>query len=416
MSCPGCRESAKFVGYRETSATTLAGGVKYARAYYHCDHCHRGWFLTDEEMGMEQKQTPGCREVVSLTGNLEPFAEAAERLLVKLTGLKLSASTVRRVTEAVGDDVAERRAAGETLEPLMPWGWERDADGQRVAYVGLDATAVPQQGPAGKKAEGRMPWVGSVFNPQPIRERDLCRKTDPAEASLPSVSTNKVPPLDAASVGDRKRPRMWPTRYVSGVMTLDEIGRQLRHECQAVGIADADVVIGLTDGGNGLETCLVETVLSGLARETVLILDFFHASEHLREFAKLWQANEVSRHEHVAAWCHMLKHEGGDKLLATLESLDLTRHNAEIRDAHRILTSYVRKNLHRMNYPKYIARGWQIGSGEIESACKGVVNRRLKGPGMRWCLPGTTSLCQLRALYKSEPRLWQAYWNRTTPA
>jgi hypothetical protein len=50
-------------------------------------------------------------------------------------------------------------------------------------------------------------------------------------------------------------------------MTLEEIGRQLRCECEAVGIADADVVIGMTDGGNGLETCLVETVLSGLALE-----------------------------------------------------------------------------------------------------------------------------------------------------
>lgn len=407
--------------YRPTSATTLAGSVRYSRAYYHCDHCHQGWFLTDEEMGIEQKQTPGCREVVSLTGNLEPFAEAAERLLVKLTGLNVSASKVRRVTEAVGEDVAERRAEGETLGPATPWDWERDANGQRVAYVGLDATAVPQQGPAGKKAEGRMPWVGSVFNPQPIRERESCLTTNTAEASVPGVSINKSPenkspPVEACSVEDRKRPRVWPTRYVSGVMTLDEIGQQLRHECQAVGIAHADVVIGLTDGGNGLESCLVDTVLSGLARETVLILDFFHASEHLRDFAQLWLPNETARHEHVATWCHQLKHEGGEALLRSLESLDLTWQKPEIQDAHRLLTGYVRKNLHRMDYPKYLARGWQIGSGEIESACKGVVNRRLKGPGMRWCLPGTTSLCQLRALYKSEPCLWQAYWNRTTPA
>jgi hypothetical protein len=69
-----------------------------------------------------------------------------------------------------------------------------------------------------------------------------------------------------------------------------------------------------------------------------------------------------------------------------------------------------------MDYPTYVANGWQIGSGEIESACKGVVNRRLKGPGMRWHLPGTTALCQLRALYKSEPILWQHYWIRTAPA
>lgn len=50
-----------------------------------------------------------------------------------------------------------------------------------------------------------------------------------------------------------------------------------------------------------------------------------------------------------------------------------------------------------MNYPEYLARGGKIGSGEIESACK--------GSGMHWCLPGTTSLCQLRPLQKRIPPL-----------
>lgn len=402
MTCPHCHESAKFVDYRGTSATTLAGRVQYARAYYHCDHCHAGWFPTDEEMGIEHKQTPGCREVVSLTGDLEPFAEAAERMLTKLTGLNLSASTVRRVTEAVGEEVAVRRAAGETLGPATPWEWHRDARGQRVAYVGLDATAVPQQGPHGKKAEGRMPWVGSVFNPVPMHERQ-------------AHSSDTKSSADSAEHRP-SRPRVWPTRYVCGVMSLEEIGRQLRGECQAVGIAHAEVVIGLTDGGHGLETCLVETALSGLAREIVLILDFFHATEHVREFAKVWLPDETVRREQVGQWCHTLKHQGGTVLLAELESLPVTSRSAEVVEAHRQLTNYVRNNQHRMNYPEYLARGWEIGSGEIESACKGVVNHRLKGPGMRWCLPGTTSLCQLRALYKSESILWQNFWSRTAPA
>ena len=78
-------------------------------------------------------------------------------------------------------------------------------------------------------------------------------------------------------------------------MSLAEIGKQLRAECVAVGIAQADVVLALTDGGNGLEACLVETVLTGLAREIVPILDFFHATEHLREFAKTWLPDEATR-------------------------------------------------------------------------------------------------------------------------
>ncbi|MEZ6055514.1 MAG: hypothetical protein R3C01_02300 [Planctomycetaceae bacterium] len=57
---------------------------------------------------------------------------------------------------------------------------------------------------------------------------------------------------------------MWDPRYVAGLMSLDEIGQQLRSECQSVGIDQADRVVALTDGGAGLEDCLIKT-LGGLA-------------------------------------------------------------------------------------------------------------------------------------------------------
>jgi hypothetical protein len=52
----------------------------------------------------------------------------------------------------------------------------------------------------------------------------------------------------------------------------------------------------------------------------------------------------------------------------------------------------------------------RAGAGKVESACKNVVALRLKIPGMRWHAPGTNALCQLRALYKSQPQCWQYYW------
>lgn len=51
-------------------------------------------------------------------------------------------------------------------------------------------------------------------------------------------------------------------------MSLAAIGNQLRAECVAVGIAQADVVLALTNGGNGLEACLVESVM-GYARRAL---------------------------------------------------------------------------------------------------------------------------------------------------
>jgi hypothetical protein len=396
---------------------TLLGAVRRDRAYYHCGHCGHGWFPGDEELGIAHKQTPGCCEVVALTAAVEPFAEAAEKLLHKLTGLNLSASTVQVTSERTGAQMARRRAAGATLGPPTPWTWERDARGRKVAYTSLDATAVLQQGPHAAKAESRMPWVGSVFNPRPMHSRKSRSSRElAARKSLVSGSVSSDSGVcDSVPREPPSTPRVWPTRYVCGVMSLDEIGRQLRGECQAVGIAQADVVVALTDGGNGLEACLVETVLSGLAQEVVPILDFFHATEHLREFAKSWLSDESARREQVNQWCHDLKHHGGSSLLTELEALDQTSRSAAQLEAHRLVTQYIRNNQHRMDYPTYLANGWEIGSGEIESACQNVINRRLGGAGMRWSLNGTTALCQLRSVYRSESAVWQHYWNRTVP-
>ena len=61
----------------------------------------------------------------------------------------------------------------------------------------------------------------------------------------------------------------------------------------------------------------------------------------------------------------------------------------------------------------YDAKGWQIGSGPVESACKTVVGNRLKGGGMRWGSPGADAVCHLRAVYLSQPDCWDALWRAT---
>jgi hypothetical protein len=379
--CPHCRGDARFVEYRECRLQTLLGEVAYERAYYHCRQCRSGWLPTDAELRVVKRRSPGQREVIVLGGVVEAFEQGGRNVLQRLSGVSVSASTIRRVTEAAGKDIAEKRSRGETIGPEAAWEWNEDAGGRRTAYISLDGVTVLQQGPHAQKAEAKVAWMGAVFNPQPLSEK--------------------------------KRRRVWDRRYVSGLMTLPEIGRQLHRECEAVGLSRADVVVALTDGGNGLEDCLIEAV-RGLSRETHFVLDFYHASEHLVEFAKALAAHDEDRRKSLAhAWCRMLKHEGGEVLLKELKSLDLAGHPPAVREAHRQLTGYVAGNRHRMDYPQYVKNGWEIGSGMIESACKTVVNHRLKQAGMRWRPPGTTELCHLRALYKSETSLWQAYWLST---
>jgi hypothetical protein len=384
LSCPKCREAAEFKGYRKCVLQTLLGAVLFRRAYYHCEHCRKGWFPSDADLEIEGKQTLAAREVMTLAGILHPFAEGAEQVLERMSGLRVSASTVQRTTEATGADVAAQQAAHEPAAfPEQAWNWARDTTGRRVAYVSLDATAVPQQGKHGEKMDGRMPYVGAVFNPQKQKLRTRAAR------------------------------RLWDVHYAAGLLSLDEMARRLRWKGEAVGMEHADVIVCLTDGGSGLEECLQRS-LSGLTEELRFVLDFHHACEHLTEFAqRLWPDDSPNRRVRTEAWCHELKTLGGERLLDTLKQLDLSAAPPHVLDDYRKLTNYLRANLHRMDYPTYLANGWQIGSGIVESACKTIVTRRLKLSGMRWREPGTNALCHLRALYLSSHFHWENYWNRT---
>jgi hypothetical protein len=162
-SCPGCAGSAKFQRWQPKTVVTLLGRVRADRAYYHCRHCRRGHCLRDARLGLDGSDlSRGAREVAALAGALSSFAEAAEKTLPKLSGLRLGESTVERVTERAGEEVGQRLGAGQTFGPKSGWGWSTDAEGKTVAYVSADLTGVGMQGPGGSAADGRMAAVGMV--------------------------------------------------------------------------------------------------------------------------------------------------------------------------------------------------------------------------------------------------------------
>jgi hypothetical protein len=84
------------------------------------------------------------------------------------------------------------------------------------------------------------------------------------------------------------------------------------------------------------------------------------------------------------------------------------------KEARSEVVRYFTNQAHRMDYPSYVAKGWAIGSGPVEAACKTVSGQRMKGSGMRWGADGADALCHLRALFKSGDRQWDAFW-RPTP-
>ena len=77
--------------------------VLHQRAYYHCTTCHAGHCPADDAFGLGASDlTAGAEQLAVLFGTTASFAEAAERLLPKASGLRLAESTVERATEAAG--------------------------------------------------------------------------------------------------------------------------------------------------------------------------------------------------------------------------------------------------------------------------------------------------------------------------
>jgi hypothetical protein len=357
----------------------LLGTFTLERPYYYCPACHRGFYPCDEALGIEaMRYTPAAHEVICLAGVQDSFSKAADTLFV-LSGLRVSESTVQRVTEAEGAALGEMLANKETIGKDEPWDWSHDARGHTVAYVSVDATGVPQQGPHGEKTESKMAYVAMIYNAR-----------------------------DAAETKERKPERIERNRrYLAGYFELDELGLQLRRQAAQVGIDAVQQQVALSDGGNGLE----DFFRKNFSRAEI-ILDFWHAKEYLVELGQtLFGEGSQDGKQWLDEQCHRLKHAGGEAVLAELQKIDGSNRGASVQEKLRITLGYFENHKHKMDYPRYLANGWQIGSGQVESACNTVLNLRLSGSGRRWCFAKSDGICHLRALYCGEPTQWKQYWH-----
>src|SRR5579872_4152796 len=61
------------------------------------------------------------------------------------------------------------------------------------------------------------------------------------------------------------------------------------------------------------------------------------------------------------------------------------------------VTAYLRRNRPFMDYHRYLALGWPIGTGVVEGACRHLVKDRFEQAGMRWSLSAAQTLLDLRA-------------------
>jgi len=353
ISC-GCGEKASFEGYRSRWVRTLYGDIRVKRAYYHCEHCHRGMSPWDKRQGLgERIWSPGLSSLVGELCARLPYAETSQ-LLERVLHLKVEESSQQDITSDLGSRLRAEESNliegyFEREEEIMP-----ESSAERV-YVCVDAA----------KAHTDGAWH---------------------DVKTAVVFAGQRP----ASDSNREIDEMRSARYLAAQESSEEFGKRLYVQAALGGLESAREVVVLGDGA--------EWIWNQSAMHfpgSVEILDYYHACEHIWSFGAARYGEGSARCKRWAqTQCRKLKADGPTSLLRAMKRYK--PRSAPEAEALRLELAYFESHRHRMDYPAYRAKGMMIGSGPVESACKIVVGQRLKQSGMRWTKAGADNILALR--------------------
>jgi len=128
--------------------------------------------------------------------------------------------------------------------------------------------------------------------------------------------------------------------------------------------------------------------------DAIAILDFFHAVEHVSQFAQTVFENKAEQHQWIVKQKELLLESKVGEVIDNIQSVNTNKEKEK-----KALIQYYQSNKARMDYNKYKTIGAGIiGSGAIESAHRTLIQKRLKLSGQRWTIKGAQNMINLRTL------------------
>jgi len=151
------------------------------------------------------------------------------------------------------------------------------------------------------------------------------------------------------------------------------------------------------------------TFLEGEVRQGECVLDFYHASEHLHKaIASLYSKNSHCLIKPFHKYRDILLNhpEGVNKIINHL------KYQAKKHPKNKILKTeitYFSRHKKHCDYARLKNENKPIGSGIVESACKQVVQMRLKRSGQHWLDKGGQAILTFRSILLSKQ--FDTAWN-----
>lgn len=367
-SCPHCQGRSQVQHWRLRTVLTVCGSLTFERPWVLCAGCGQGFSPTDESLGLAARTrlSPGTKSWVAELGASTSFAKAAG-LLRELTGLVVSAETVRQQTEGQGNvlEVAQEAAAAQVLQT-------------REAAAAVE----PAPGKLVVETDGVM-----------VRYQDAWH-----EVKVGLVGGYVAGKLTARSyTAARATPEQFGPRLLAEAArrgALEVVGWQGSPLQPRLAVLREVTVVG--DGAPWIWHLAAEHF-----GECVEIVDFYHAAEHVWTAAKALFGDPATAATWAGARVSELRHQGVAPVLAALAQA-----RAPTPEAHEVLRrerGYFRTNAARMNYPAFEAAGLPLGSGAVESSARHVVQQRLKRAGCRWSETGARGVLNVCCALASAP-------------
>jgi hypothetical protein len=311
----------------------------------------QAFFPLDDELALLSGHlTPQVHAWLVRLATWMPFA-AASSLLLDLVRVPISAATTRRLTETAGSLLvaAHTSQASDLLSACRL----REGSPQTL-LLSADGAMVPLV--KGEWAEVKTLVIGDIPAAGPA-----------ATAMLRTQALSYFSRLCDATT--------------FGTLALPELHRRQ--------VSSAAQVVAITDGAEWLQGFI------DLHRsDAIRILDFPHAAQRICAIADtIWNGQPSTAQDWCNTQLHDLKEHGPTLVLAQVRRLLASHpHHPELNEH----LTYLHKRVEQMRYPAYVAAGWPIGSGVVESANKLVVQARLKGAGMHWARANVNAMLALR--------------------
>jgi len=215
----------------------------------------------------------------------------------------------------------------------------------------------------------------------------------------------------------RKRRRLdWREARLSLARSADQISKHYRATLGEVEQAGAQLLDCVIKAGGGRESrihCvgdgagwIVRQVEQQFQGQATYLIDFYHMSEYL---AKAGESISGGKRQWLNKQQSSMKANRVMEVLkgmeGKVESQEVGEEEAPVRGCVR----YLRNRLGCLDYQGAIEAGLPIGSGEVESGHRSVIQARLKLSGAWWKEENAENMLALRTMRASGK--WQSYWS-----